>query len=155
MYIYQENYLRNAMTRDEFKQLIEDELDEMIDFVYGDSQRDYAANQFYENYTKPSATAISNVFREIPEGGDDEGEGMGMNLMITALWQSKGVEDILYIVSVYSMDTLETKREVFLGWTEVIEFAAKEWFDIYYQKDKEYGWYYKDGDYSEDVIDNI
>ena len=46
------------------------------------------------------------------------------------------------------------ERQIVETWDEVTEYALSKWFDVHYQKDKEYEWYYKDGEYWEAIIND-
>ena len=143
---------KDNMTKEEFIELLEEELDELSDATMNEWQRNHTVNGFYESYTQPSAAACSNLLHAV---SDKEGEeDSGASLLITALQESKGIDE-LYIVSILNMATFETEgRKVIEGWGDVIEYAVEKWYNVHYQTDKKYEWYYKDGIYEEEIIND-
>ena len=138
------------MTKEEFIELVEDELDELDTAVCDEAERNHIVNGFCESYTQPSAAACSNMLQVV---SNNEGE-RGTNLLITALQESNGVCQV-YIVSLVNMETFETEeRKVVESWEDVTTFAVKKWFDIHYRADKEYEWHFKDGKYEEEVFND-
>ena len=139
------------MTKEDFALLVEDELDSLQDFVMNEAQQDYEVNGFLESFSQRSAAACSNVFQAVPEEGED---GMGVTLLITAVYESWGTCGTLYIVSVVDNEEIEAERKLCESWDDVIKFAVKKWYNIHYNADKEYEWRYKDGKYEEDVVED-
>ena len=140
------------MTKEEFVELIEEELDELDTAVCDEAERNHVVNGFMESYTQPSAAACSNMLRVVSDkDGNNEQE---TNLLITALQESNGFSQ-LYIVSLINMRTFETEeRKVVESWDDVTKYAVKKWFNVHYQEDKEYEWYYKDGKYEEEIVND-
>ena len=74
--------------------------------------------------------------------------------MITILHEANGYNMDTYIVSLVNTETMEDEKSLFKTQGEVIDYAVEKWFDIHYNKEKKYEWYYKDGEYNEDVIND-
>ena len=161
------------MNKEEFVSLLEEELEVLEDAISNDeSQRDYVVNGFYEYYVQPSCAACSNILFAVPEDvGDDSGEddeeyeehdrsrvldeAGGINLMVTVLQEAKGFTQYLFILSLINRANGETiEREMVEGWKEVEDFAVEKWYNVYYDKTKKYDWYYKDGVYEEEVVND-
>lgn len=139
------------MTREEFISFLEEELEEIDNALFDETERDKEVNGFYEAYTEPSAAAVSNTLQVVSNSDVKE---KGINLMITALQESNGYSQF-YIVSLVNEETMETEeRQIVETWDEVTQYAVNKWFDVHYQKNKDYEWYYKDGEYWESIIND-
>lgn len=148
------------MTRDEFISMLKNELEELENAAFEDEERDCEVEGFYEAYTQPSAAACSNILYaasdEFIDGSDEKRtfERVGTNLMITVLHEENGFDSSTYIVSLVNMETLKDEKRLFKDPKDVVEYAVEEWFNIYYNKERRYEWYYKDGEYSEVIIND-
>lgn len=148
------------MNKEDFITLLENELEELDNALMDDSQRGYQVEGFYEAYTSPSVTACSNILYattdEYIEGSDDRRkfDPTGTNLMITLIGESHSLDGPVYIVSLVHMDSMTENKILLSSQEEVINYAIVKWFNVFYDKDKHYEWYYKDGEYSEDIIND-
>ena len=148
------------MTREEFITLLEEELGLLEDAVAEEEERDYQVESFYEAYSLPSAVACSNLLYAVSKHNDDDSddnrkmEWSGTNLLITHLRESRGFDFDSYIISLVNMETTSDEKILLMSRDEVIKYAADKWFDVHYQKDKEYEWYYKDSEYWEAIIND-
>ena len=152
------------MTKEEFISLIEEELESLEDAVSDEIERDHQVNGFLEAYTQQSAAACSNILCSFLDTNDDYAEGddkesrkiewTGTSLMITHLQESMGFDMDTYIVSLVNRDTMEDEKVILSNTDDVIKYSIEKWFNVHYDKNKNYDWYYKDGEYSEDIIDD-
>ena len=93
------------MTREEFITLLEEELEEIDNALFDETERDKEVNGFYEAYTEPSAAAVSNTLQVVSNNDVKE---KGTNLMITAIQESNGYSQF-YIVSLVNKGCLSIR----------------------------------------------